>query len=310
MHPYDYPTGENSYNSRLTETTKTYHRYMVTFPSVPSPSLPQPDIVRGEYFQPCGIDRFPLVILVHGMGDPNIIPCNLIARNLAKKGIASFVLYLVFHSSRMPPDMKRRFPALTAKEWFDTYRLSVINIRQIIDWANGRAEIDKDEIATVGISVGGILSALAMGVDERIRAGVFIISGGNWEEMTWHSWSHSAREKENCGRAECHVIRSQYPKFVAEVAEKGIENVTPIKECFLTDPITFAFRLQNRPVLMINARWDTIIPRQCALDLWEACGQPPILWLPATHLTIYLWYPLLVSRITSFLKSTFNTKDS
>ena len=265
--------------------------------------------MRGEYFRPRSVEHFPLVILVHGMGDLNIIPCNLTAHALAKRGIASFVLYLVFHSSRMPQDMRRHFPALSSQEWFEAYRLSVINIRQVVDWAHGLTGINGDEIAVIGTSIGGILSVIAMGVDERIRAGVFLISGGNCEEMTWNSRSRTARKSQNCTKAECHLVRSQYPEYLAEVVEKGIENVIPPKDCFLTDPLTFAPRLRNRPVLMINALWDTIIPKQCALELWEASGRPPIMWLPASHLTLYLWFPRIVRRIAGFLGSTFDSQQ-
>ena len=306
MYPYDYPSGEITYRSHLKETTRFHLRYAINFPTAHQLPYPEPNTVYGEYFRPRGIDHFPLVILTHGMGDLNIIPCNIMARALARKGIASFVLYLVYHSIRMPQDLKQRFPALTSEEWFETYRTSVVDIRQIVDWAKGTTEINSDEIAAVGTSVGGILSAIAMGIDERIRAGVFVISGGNWEEMTWNSKSRTARIGQGCTREECHLIHSHYPEYLAEVAEKGTENVTPLKECFLTDPITFASGLQDRPVLMINARWDQIVPKRCTLDLWEAAGKPPIVWLPASHLTIYLWYPLIIRRITSFLRSAFN----
>jgi hypothetical protein len=39
--------------------------------------------------------------------------------------------------------IKQRSPMLTPKEWFEGYQISVTDIRQIIDWANTRPEIDK-----------------------------------------------------------------------------------------------------------------------------------------------------------------------
>jgi hypothetical protein len=56
---------------------------------------------------------------------------------------------------------------------------------------------------------------------------------------------------------------------------------------------------------MLNALWDETIPRQATLDFWEACNKPAIMWLPGTHVTFWLWYPIIKQKITAFLSSTF-----
>jgi len=69
--------------------------------------------------------------------------------------------------------------------------------------------------------------------------------------------------------------------------------------------MTFAHSLRKRPMLMINALWDEVFPRQATLDFWEACGKPAITWLPAGHATIWLWYPIINRKIAGFLRATF-----
>lgn len=312
MDPYNYPGGEPRVNLHLKETTSKWLHYAVSFPTAHPTRYEENNTVRGEYFRPREADHAPLAILLHGMGDRSVIPCKLLARALVKKGIACFILYSVFHSSRMPEVIKSRLPALTSEEWFEGYQISVIDVRQVVDWASGRAEINKEQIAAIGISLGGLISAIAMGVDKRIRAGVFVVVGGNSEEITWRSKSHAIRMGLSCTEAECHHIHSYYPQYLAEVAEKGFENVIPVKECFLTDPMTFASYLRNRPILMINALWDQAIPRQATLDFWEACGKPAIIWLPANHVSIWLWHPLISRKITGFLTSAlgFETRPT
>ncbi len=53
---------------------------------------------------------------------------------------------------------------------------------------------------------------------------------------------------------------------------------------------------------MINAEQDEIIPKQAALEFWEACGKPTLIWLPASHASIYQHTPLIGKEIAGFLK--------
>lgn len=305
MNPYSYKNSEFRFNLRLEQTTRRWSRYTVDFPTAHPTGYKENNTVRGEYYQPRQVGQAPLAILVHGMGDYSVLPCRLLARTLVKQGIACFILYLVFHSSRMPETVRDRLPALTAEEWFESYRISVIDMRQVIDWAGGRSEINKEQVAAVGISFGGFISAIAMGVDRRLRAGVFLVAGGNSEKIMWLTRKRVIKAGYHRTESEYRHLQSSYARYLAEVAEKGFEDVDPARQSYLTDPMTFAHYLRNRPVLMLNALWDKYIPKQAALDFWEACGKPAITWFPATHTAIWLWYPVISRKIDSFLRSAF-----
>ena len=86
-----------------------------------------------------------------------------------------------------------------------------------------------------------------------------------------------------------------------------MDNITPPYRSFLTDPLTYASLIRSRPLLMINALGDELIPREATLDLWKAAGKQAILWLPGTHITLWLWYPVIRHRIEAFLNSVFKT---
>jgi len=283
MDAYSYPSGKPQSNLYLKETTPRWLRYVVDFPTAHPTRYEKNNTVRGEYFQPRGTNNAPLTILVHGMGDLSVIPCKLLAKALVKRGIACFVLYLVFHSSRMPEVVKKRLLTLTPEEWFEGYQISVTDVRQVVDWASSRLEINKEQIAVSGISFGGFISAIAMGIDKRIKAGVFLVTGGNYENPAWaKKWHPGGKEAERL------EAQNRYAHYLAKVAKWGYENVTPFKTSYLTDPMTFATYLHKRPVIMLNARWDKHIPKQAALDFWGACGKPEITLLPATHSSIWL----------------------
>jgi len=311
MNPYTYRSSEPRANMHLKETTSRWLRYAVDFPTAYNAQHKGDNTVLGEYFQPRDADHAPLAIIVHGWGDRSVIPCRFMARTLAKKGIASFILYLVFHSSRMSEVIRNRLPLiLTPDEWFEGYRASVIEVRQIIDWANSRPELDKEQIGVVGISLGGFVSSIAMGVDNRIKAGVFLIAGGNSEKITWITKNDSIVKGHGCTEEECRQIRSHYPQYLADIVEKGFDNVTPAKHCFLTDALTFATYLRGRPILMLNALWDKTIPKEATLDFWEACHKPSIKWLPGNHITFWFWYPIIERKVSDFLSSTFGISGS
>ena len=75
--------------------------------------------------------------------------------------------------------MKHRYPRFTDDEWAEMYRVSIVNIRQIIDWAEKQSNNGKRPIGILGISYGGFISAITMGLDSRVKAGVLIVMGGN-----------------------------------------------------------------------------------------------------------------------------------
>ncbi len=305
MNPYSYPKAELQPNLQLKKTTRHWSHYLVDFPTAHPTQYEESNTVLGEYFQP-RVDNAPLVVLLHGIGDLSITPCRMLAKALAKKGMASFVLYSVMHSSRMPESVRKRFPTLTEEEWFQSHQISVIELLQVIDWAESRAEINAEKIAAVGISFGGINSAIGMGLDKRLKAGVLIVTGGNGPKIGWERRTSDYNQGRKQTRAEYEKTLKSYMKYLAEVKEKGFERVTPPRKTFLCDPLTFAHLLRQRPVLMINAHWDRAFPKETTLDLWEAAGKPPISWLPATHPAIWLWYPIIRGKITRFLKSALS----
>jgi len=300
MNPYSYSNVKPHFNLRLEKTTSKWSRYEVNFPITRATGYEENNTARGEYFRPSQRHDSPLAILIHGWGDHSVIPCKLLANALVRKGIACFILYLVFHSSRMPKAMKEHLPHLTPEDWFEGYVTSVIEVRQIVDWASRMEEINEKQIAVIGTSLGGFIAAISMGIDERISAGAFLLSGGNYENPAWLK-----KKRDNHMEAECCEAEKLYSQYLTEVAEKGFENVSPVKKSYLTDPMTFASNLRQRPVLMINALRDKHIPKQATLDFWQACGKPDIRWFPTGHASIWLLYPLIRKQIIDFLRCNF-----
>jgi hypothetical protein len=113
--PYSYFRPEEDSNCNLKEDTRLWSHYLVDFSSAQSVRYLGNNRVKGEYYLPRNTTVALLAILVHGMGDRSVIPCRIMARTLAKKGIASFILYLVFHKSRKPGVIRRSIPLYLRK---------------------------------------------------------------------------------------------------------------------------------------------------------------------------------------------------
>ena len=303
MHPYSYQ--KTSFPVNMNQDIKNDHwaRYSVDFPTARPSVYHEYNTVRGLYYHPICKNPAPLVIMIHGMGDYSAVPWKALAPSLAKRGIAAFVLYHPYHSSRMPAPIKQRIPNLTAQEWFEGLQISVIDIFQVLDWVAGRPELDNARNAVMGVSYGGVVSAIAMGIDAKIKAGIFVVTGGNAGKINLLSKSKAYSKVFQLKDAEFRTQQTTYFEYLENVKLYGFENVEATDFTFQIDPMTFADRLKNRPLLMLNAAGDKYVPREAVLDFWQACGKPPLKWFPGGHLGIWAFYPLIAHLSTSFLES-------
>lgn len=300
MYPYDYVKGEPLFNMHLVGSSSQRSHYEVSFSTSCRTNFEEGNTVYADYFTPQNT-KAPLLIISHGYGDASLAPCLTLARLLVRNGIAAFVLYLPIHSRRLPASQQGNFLSADTRTWFEFNRRAIIEIRQVVDWAYTRTEIIDDKIGVAGISLGGMISAIAMAVDKRIREEIFITIGGNLEELGWGGKNGGNQVGHTCTREECHAVYRQYPDYMHKVAEKGLKNVTPAKECFLIDPLTFASYLKERPVLMINGKDDEIVSERSTLVLWEACGKPRLIWMAGTHAGTYSQSTLISTEIVNFL---------
>ena len=301
VNPFLYPEHQPAFNLQLVKQNKHWRHYLVDFPVASVSVYPGGEVAKGEYFEPLQRNSAPLAILIHGWGDHSVMPFKLMADGLLRRGIACFILYLPFHGSRLPDEMKSRFARLTPDEWFTGYQMAVTDIRRIIDWASQNDNIDKRQISVIGLSLGAFVSSIAMGIDQRIKAGVFIVHGGNSGKIMQLNRVSKFRKEYRRSDEEYEENQKSYANYLVEVANEGFENVVPAQKTYLIDPLTYAPMLIGRPTLMINSSWDEIIPQEASLDFKHA-GECEQVSFPSTHASIWVWYPLIVRKINNFLK--------
>jgi dipeptidyl aminopeptidase/acylaminoacyl peptidase len=173
-------------------------------------------------------------------------------------------------------------------------RDSLLDARRLIGWLETHPEVDRERLATAGVSLGGILAATLMGVDERIQAGLFIMAGGGLPELLHDSGDGRLRRFRE--RA---LERAQDRSREAFVA--ALEPHTR-----LVDPLSYANRIDPRRALLVSGRFDRVVPPQSTETLWEAMGRPTWLRFPTGHYQFVPFFWWAVERGSQFFGRVFS----
>jgi hypothetical protein len=155
-----------------------------------------------------------------------------------------------------------------------------------------------------GISFGGYVAGIALGIDDRLKAGAILLACGNLEKL---AWTRSTRRLPRYEVSET-IYRdgqSRYMAYVDEVSARGYQNVIPLRSSYSFDPYTFCSTIKTKRVFLTNAAWDEYFPSEAAKEFWEACGRPDQLWLPSGHASAWLFYPLIRNRVVKLFHQTF-----
>jgi len=120
---------------------------------------------------------FPLAVAVHGMNSNKAQVCGQVAPALAKRGFAVLAPDMPVHGERpgSPHDL------FASQDWIKALRLhrrAIIDIRQCIDVAEARPELDLSKgVILAGYSMGSWLDSIAGPIDPRVKAMVLMVGG-------------------------------------------------------------------------------------------------------------------------------------
>lgn len=153
----------------------------------------------------------------------------------------------------------------------------VTDVMEGIDWLDTQSFVDRQHIGIIGVSMGAIISSIVAGADPRIKAGVFILGGGNLAGILFSSTEPSVVSLRNRIEDEDDFT----PQELRAEVERRLRNV---------DPLTYAGRLNPSRILMIGAYFDHVIRRKYAMALWKAAGEPSLVMLPTGHYSAALFF--------------------
>lgn len=193
----------------------------------------------------------PVIILVHGLGDHKERDYVQAGEEyLRTAGYAVLRIDLYNHGARKFEDFDFGLQGETKYRSRELITQSVFDLRRTIDFIESRPELDHHRIGYYGISLGGLIGTVFSGVDQRVKAPVITLAGGRLNLM-----------------------------FGAKALSKSTKNYLGV-----IDPIHFVQSISPRPLLMINAENDEVIPPASSRFLYNKAKEPKkIIWYPSKH---------------------------
>lgn len=194
---------------------------------------------------------YPTVILMHGLGDRKTVDyIELGNQYFLEAGYAVLRLDISNHGDRYKNDYDFNLTS-GYKYWSrDIISQTVFDLRRAVDVIFKHNDLDNERIAYFGISLGGMIGTIFCAVENRIKVPIIVLAGGNLNLMF------------------------------------GMDALSAETKDFLSiiDPINYVRMISPRPLLMINASNDDVIPPITSKLLFKAAKKPKeIIWYPAKH---------------------------
>jgi dienelactone hydrolase len=250
--------------------------YRITFPSPVTTPTPENNTVHTEYYRPHGDGPFPAVVILDITGGDQSLS-RMIAAYLAQHRVAALFVQMAYYGPRRPLNSKLRLMSPDLAQTTAAVRQTVLDCRVAVAWLASRPEIDPHRLGILGTSLGSFISALTGEMEPRLGRVAILLGGGGLVDAYWD-------------HPQALPIRTLY-----QIAGGGKDRV---KEVFAPiDPLTCASNLKDRKVLMVAASRDEIVPPSAARALWEAAGQPRILWYDTTHYGAALYIPAILGPV-------------
>lgn len=237
--------------------------------------------VRARYFESRlpGRKRLILVLPIYGKSH---YPSRKVARYLTKDRDAETTNVLMLLGGENLYNWRALAGSKTEEEFLDEVertvqrvKNTVVDARRLLDWSEGRPEIDPERIGIVGFSFSSILANLTMALDERIAAGVFFMGGGHIHRIFAHCEGNDLQKVRREMRRRLHWSDLHF--------EYKLE--APLRPM---DPIHLASLLEDRPVLLGESVVDAVIPPSSRRDLRQALGEPERIRFVIGHRAAFL----------------------
>ena len=188
------------------------------------------------------------------------------------------------------------------RQGIERERITVIDIRRLIDWAEQRPEIDATRVGLVGFSRSAIVAGIVATQDERLTATVLMMGGAHPDQII----------------ARCDGIRTSavHENVQRQFGWDQDEFESRIHDLFaVVDSANYPDRVDPATVVIFEAGKDECIPESSREALRETMGQPLVYSIDRKHRRAFLDItPLggnwLCHRTWDFLQDRFDLEGN
>ena len=274
-----FKTEQAEFEYKLTHLTGAgrYNIYQAQFPTAYKSPHAENNTIYCEYYDVIGEHKRPAVIILDILNGSMVVSRTL-ANSFANNGVNAAIMTLPYYGKRLPEGFDNRNLIATDIDFFiNSIRNAVMDVRTTARWLSSLDNVEADKIGICGTSLGGFVAALSAGVDGNFYKAAFILAGGDLAAVL------SSNEKET--------------RFIAgKIAENGISDEKLIEILTPIEPLTYADRLKNTDILMVNGSQDKVVPPICAEKLALA-ADIDVVWHPADHYSIIKYILPIIGSI-------------
>ncbi len=229
-----------------------------------------------DVYAPNGPGKSPVLLVLPVMGGGYDLE-EIFARYFARHGLAAIIV----HRERI-----KDADGIAAID--PMLRQTVLDNKRVIDWIETRAEFDATRLGVFGASMGGIKGALLTVLDERVRAAVIGLAGGDLPYILRHTTEPG--------------VSRQRERMLQREQLTPVELEARLKQSITCDPNVFAPYVDANKVLMFVAVCDTVVSNRKGRELREKMGRPEIILLPTGHFTAALCIPYIERQSLKFFR--------
>jgi len=297
---FTYPVERIPHEDHLIEVKGRYELHRISFPSIDENGQTG-NLVTVDYHRSQLPGAHPVVIVLPIWGR-HIYPSNAMIRTLRKRSNGRVHVLNVLGTDFLidwPKLEVETDEALFLDTWVEgaEHEIStVIDMRRLIDWAEGRLEINGDRIGLIGFSHGAMLAPALAVQEPRITATVLVMGGADGHEII----------------ARCIGARTEGVQLHARDAfgwskEEMATTLEPIYAPL--NAVNYAGRVDPAQVLIFDAGKDECVPKASRDSLWEAMGRPERYTINSNHRhAFYTMTPLRFNWMRKKIWSFFETR--
>lgn len=199
---------------------------------------------------------WPVIFLMHyHASDKSLF--NPIIPIYASVGFATFAIDGIYRGERKAEDKDILDP--DTEVTLNNMKQQVFDIMRGFDFLAAQKDIDIKRLGYLGISMGAFTGAVATANDERVKAVVLALAGGDLAKFFKESTYGDVKK----------ITEEIKKRNLTEVQLKNL-----MEKMKIVDPLEYAPKFKGRHVLMLNGKKDTVVPKACVDALYNAIPGP------------------------------------